>query len=80
MTRYLLCPTCRTAWIAPVAASCCGVEPIDCRPGTYDALVWLRHRLTPARWRAIAAVKNRTTAEHWQSITRRAEAEGRWVA
>lgn len=43
--RFLLCLKCRTAWIAPVAASCCGEKPLDCNPWSADGVLWYRSRV-----------------------------------
>lgn len=79
MIRFLLCNRCRTAWIAPVAAACCGEEPIDCNPWSADARVWFRARLGNT-WRA-AQVSERATfgdrREFKETLARGARTRGR---
>lgn len=81
MIRFLLCNRCRNAWIAPVAASCCGEQPIDCNPWSSDARVWFRARLGNT-WRA-AQVSERAAygdrREFRETLARGAMARGRAI-
>jgi hypothetical protein len=76
---YFLCPRCRTAWTALVAASCCGTRPIDCSPWSSDARTWLKCRLGERARGVWEAAHYRTTADHRESLRRGAEARGNRV-
>lgn len=78
MTTYYLCLACRRAWLAPVAAACCGSTPLACRPGTADARAWLTARLSGERAAQVTQVAAfREKWEHVDSIRRGVERRGR---
>lgn len=80
---YLLCCECRRAWIAPVAASCCGERPLVVSPWSTDARAWFRYRLAGdvPRRHEVGELANFTSRDEvramlWRGVERR----GRIVA
>lgn len=76
--KYLLCCICYRAWISPVAASCCGQQPLDCNPWSYDARVWFRAR-TSGKAPAINSTLRTSNHAKWRSIARASRAKGREI-
>jgi hypothetical protein len=71
---YLLCVTCRRAWVADAAWPCdiCGdPDPLDCVPGTYDAVEWFQRR-TAHRRDELDAVRRRPWLDDMAALGDRA--------
>mgnify|MGYP001582822501 CR=1 FL=1 len=66
---YLLCLTCRRAWISHAVAACCNTRPLTCSPWSPDARTWFRARLADG-WRAaaVSALANLTSSDHMRLL------------
>jgi hypothetical protein len=65
---YLICFTCRRAWLGLVAAGCCGADPVIVSPFGDERGVWFRARVAGQRARAVSEIANFTDRDTMRGL------------
>lgn len=73
--KYLLCLSCRRAWIGSVASSCCGERPLDVNPFSADRRAWFQARVRD-RVDELLIAQYQSGAAHRRSLAKGARAKG----